>query len=91
MAAAAASLPPAAGDPAAATARVGAECALRAMCERFGGDLFLHLPSLWQQMSAALGTVAAAEEGVPSGDPQGLINTMQVSQLLLTAVSRMQT
>lgn len=76
-AAGAASQPSAAPDAAAATARIGAECALRAMCERFQGGLFLQLPFLWLQMSAALGA-AAGDDGSPRGDPQGLINAIQV-------------
>lgn len=67
-------------DPAAATARVGAECALKAMCERFGAGLFQQLPSLWLQMSGALGA-AVAEDGTLTGDAQGLINALQVCGL----------
>lgn len=70
----------AAADTLPATARLGAEAALRALCERFGAGLFQALPSLWLQMSGAMAGAAGAD-GAPVGDPQGLIHAMQVRYL----------
>lgn len=64
-------------DPLPATARLGAEAALHAVCSRFGSSLFEVLPSVWGQMSGALAAAAGAD-GAPVGDPQGLIHAMQV-------------
>jgi hypothetical protein len=65
-------------DPLPATARLGAEAALHAVCQRFGSGLFEVLPSVWGQMSGALAAAAGAD-GAPGGDPQGLVHAMQVS------------
>jgi hypothetical protein len=65
-------------DPLPATARLGAEAALHAVCSRFGSGLFEVLPSVWGQMSGALAAAAAGADGAPGGDPQGLIHAMQV-------------
>jgi hypothetical protein len=66
-------------DPLPATARLGAEAALHAVCRRFGSGLFEVLPSVWCQMSGALAAAAGAD-GAPAGDAQGLIHAMQVSR-----------
>lgn len=64
-------------DPLPATARLGAEAALHAVCGRFGTALFKVLPAVWGQMSGALAAAAGAD-GAPGGDPQSLIHAMQV-------------
>jgi hypothetical protein len=64
-------------DPMLVTARLGAEAALKAVCERFGGAVFEQLPYLWQHMATAL-EAEAGPEGAPGGDPQALIHAIQV-------------
>lgn len=71
----------AAPDPSLATARLGAEAALRAVCVRFGAAVFEQLPSLWQHMAAAL-EAQPGLDGAPGGDPQALIHAIQVSAKL---------
>lgn len=68
---------PAPPDPMLVTARLGAEAAFKAVAVRFGAALFELLPSLWLHMAAALEGAPGAD-GAPGGDPQGLINAVQV-------------
>lgn len=72
-------------DPLPATARLGAEAALHAVCGRFGTALFKVLPAVWGQMSGALAAAAGAD-GAPGGDPQSLIHAMQVVKVVVPSL-----
>ncbi|WIA33345.1 hypothetical protein OEZ86_006482 [Tetradesmus obliquus] len=72
-------------DPLPATARLGAEAALHALCGRFGAALFEVLPAVWGQMYGAL-AAAAGVDGGPEGDPQGLIHAMQVVKVVVPSL-----
>lgn len=65
-------------DGAAATARIGAECAFAALAQRFGSELFDQLPPLWDHMMTSLSSEPCGADGAPGGEPQALINSLQV-------------
>ena len=63
-----------------ATARAGAEAALRAVCARFGARVFEAVPALWGEVAGAL---EGAGVGVaPTGDPQAVINALHVLRVV---------